>query len=153
MKSSGPSGESFLYRVLNLSVGSLRRCVLPASPTEKRPKRVYFSLRLCPHHSPSLMANPDFTSVKGPATWRVDGRPRYKYNAWIVEGKGPKDRKDPKGCNRDVPPILPLQLPDKILNLHSFFRKPLHSILILVTWRKITAYSISCQRKYRSNVP
>jgi branched-chain amino acid transport system substrate-binding protein len=35
----------------------------------------------------SLMANPDFNSVKGPAKWRVDGRPRYKYNAWIVEGK------------------------------------------------------------------
>jgi len=41
-----------------------------------------------------LMAKPDFDSVKGPAKWRVDGRPRYKYNAWIVEGKGPKDRKD-----------------------------------------------------------
>jgi branched-chain amino acid transport system substrate-binding protein len=44
----------------------------------------------------ALMANPDFNSVKGPAKWRVDGRPRFKYNAWIVEGKGPKDRKDPK---------------------------------------------------------
>ena len=44
----------------------------------------------------SLMAKPEFASVKGPAKWRVDGRPQFKYNAWIVEGKGPKDRKDPK---------------------------------------------------------
>ncbi|HSR09835.1 MAG TPA: ABC transporter substrate-binding protein [Thermodesulfobacteriota bacterium] len=44
----------------------------------------------------SLMAKPNFSSVKGPAKWRVDGRPQFKYNSWIVEGKGPKDRKDPK---------------------------------------------------------
>jgi branched-chain amino acid transport system substrate-binding protein len=44
----------------------------------------------------ALMAKPEFTTAKGPAKWRVDGRPAYKYNSWIVEGKGPKVRKDPK---------------------------------------------------------
>lgn len=44
----------------------------------------------------ALMAKPNFNSVKGPAKWRVDGRPQFKYNSWIVEGKGPKDRKDIK---------------------------------------------------------
>jgi branched-chain amino acid transport system substrate-binding protein len=47
----------------------------------------------------ALMANPDWTSVKGPAKWRIDGRPMYKYFTWIVEGKGPGarsgDRYDP----------------------------------------------------------
>ena len=44
----------------------------------------------------ALMAKPEFNTAKGPAKWRIDGRPAYKYNSWIVEGKGPKDRKDPK---------------------------------------------------------
>ena len=44
----------------------------------------------------ALMAKPDFKSAKGPAKWRVDGRPQYKYNSWIVEGKGPAARKHPK---------------------------------------------------------
>ncbi len=34
----------------------------------------------------ALMKNPNFNTAKGPATWRADGRPRYKYNAWIITG-------------------------------------------------------------------
>jgi branched-chain amino acid transport system substrate-binding protein len=44
----------------------------------------------------ALMAKPDFKSAKGPAKWRIDGRPQYKYNSWIVEGKGPAVRQHPK---------------------------------------------------------
>ena len=44
----------------------------------------------------AIMDNPKFEGPKGPATWRVDGRARYKYTSFIVEGKGPKERKDPK---------------------------------------------------------
>lgn len=42
----------------------------------------------------ALMGKPDYMSVKGPAKWRVDGRPDYKYAKFIVDGKGPKDKKD-----------------------------------------------------------
>lgn len=42
----------------------------------------------------ALMDKPDFMSVKGPATWRVDGRPSYKYAYFIVDGKSPKEKKD-----------------------------------------------------------
>ncbi|MBM4332202.1 MAG: ABC transporter substrate-binding protein [Deltaproteobacteria bacterium] len=42
----------------------------------------------------ALMGKPDFMSVKGPAKWRVDGRPDYKYAKFIVDGKGPKDKRD-----------------------------------------------------------
>lgn len=44
----------------------------------------------------SLMENPDFESPKGPVTWRIDGTPMYKYWAFVLEGKGPGDRTDPK---------------------------------------------------------
>ncbi len=44
----------------------------------------------------ALMDNPEFMSVKGPAKWRIDGRPHYRYSSFIVEGKGPKERKDMK---------------------------------------------------------
>lgn len=40
----------------------------------------------------ALMAHPDWTSVKGPAKWRMDGRPMYKYFTWIVEGKAAGSR-------------------------------------------------------------
>ncbi len=40
----------------------------------------------------ALMAKPDWKGPKGPARWRVDGRPVYKYATYIVEGKGPKER-------------------------------------------------------------
>jgi len=42
----------------------------------------------------ALMGKPDFMSVKGPATWRVDGRPLYKYAYFIAEGKPMDQRKD-----------------------------------------------------------
>ncbi len=42
----------------------------------------------------ALMGKPDFMSVKGPAKWRVDGRPDFKYAKFIVDGKGPKDKRD-----------------------------------------------------------
>jgi hypothetical protein len=42
----------------------------------------------------ALMDNPNFMSVKGPATWRIDGRPSYKYAKFILDGKPPKERKD-----------------------------------------------------------
>ncbi len=41
----------------------------------------------------ALMANPVWTGAKGEAKWRKDGRCIYKYFDWIVEGKGPADRK------------------------------------------------------------
>ncbi|MCX5907585.1 MAG: ABC transporter substrate-binding protein [Deltaproteobacteria bacterium] len=42
----------------------------------------------------ALMDKPDFMSVKGPAKWRVDGRPFYKYAYFIMDGKSPKEKKD-----------------------------------------------------------
>ncbi|NWF92925.1 MAG: ABC transporter substrate-binding protein [Syntrophaceae bacterium] len=44
----------------------------------------------------AIMDNPVFESVKGSAKWRVDGRPLYRFSSFIVEGKGPKERKDMK---------------------------------------------------------
>ncbi len=41
----------------------------------------------------ALMANPVWTGAKGEAKWRKDGRCMYKYFDWIVEGKGPDERK------------------------------------------------------------
>ena len=43
----------------------------------------------------ALMKNPNFLTAKGPAAWRVDGRPRYKYNAWIISGL-PADKRTSK---------------------------------------------------------
>ncbi|MFH1243458.1 MAG: ABC transporter substrate-binding protein [Pseudomonadota bacterium] len=42
----------------------------------------------------ALLDNPKFMSVKGPATWRLDGRPSYKYAKFIADGKPAKERKD-----------------------------------------------------------
>lgn len=42
----------------------------------------------------ALMNKPDYMSVKGPAKWRIDGRPNYKYAKFICDGKGPKERRD-----------------------------------------------------------
>jgi branched-chain amino acid transport system substrate-binding protein len=42
----------------------------------------------------ALMDKPGFMSVKGPATWRIDGRPSYKYAYFILDGKSPKAKKD-----------------------------------------------------------
>jgi branched-chain amino acid transport system substrate-binding protein len=41
-----------------------------------------------------LMDHPHFMSVKGPASWRIDGRPSYKYAYFILDGKSPKEKKD-----------------------------------------------------------
>jgi branched-chain amino acid transport system substrate-binding protein len=43
----------------------------------------------------ALMANNGaFTSVKGPARWREDHAAVYKYAAFLVRGKGPKEQKN-----------------------------------------------------------
>lgn len=44
----------------------------------------------------ALTASPAFDSVKGKATWRQDRQPLFKYSAFVVVGKGAKERKDPK---------------------------------------------------------
>ena len=33
-------------------------------------------------------------SVKGPASWREDGRPMYKFAKFILDGKPAKERED-----------------------------------------------------------
>jgi branched-chain amino acid transport system substrate-binding protein len=42
----------------------------------------------------AIMDKPDFMGPKGPAKWRIDGRPSYKYAYFILDGKGSKARKD-----------------------------------------------------------
>ncbi len=42
----------------------------------------------------AIMASPSFDSMKGKGTWRIDHQPIFKYNAFVVKGKGPKERKD-----------------------------------------------------------
>jgi hypothetical protein len=43
--------------------------------------------------SASLRANNgQFNSVKGPARWREDHAAEYKYAAFLVKGKGPKEQ-------------------------------------------------------------
>ena len=42
----------------------------------------------------ALMDNPEFMSVKGPASWRMDGRVAYKYAKFIADGKPAKERRD-----------------------------------------------------------
>ncbi len=44
----------------------------------------------------AVAAKPDFKTMKGPATWRADHQPNFKYNAFVVVGKGPAERSDPK---------------------------------------------------------
>jgi len=44
----------------------------------------------------AIMSNPKFDSMKGPGTWRVDHEPLFKYGAFVVVGKGEKERKDKK---------------------------------------------------------
>ncbi len=41
----------------------------------------------------ALMKNNKFDSMKGPGTWRVDRHPLFKYGAFVVVGKGAKERK------------------------------------------------------------
>jgi branched-chain amino acid transport system substrate-binding protein len=40
----------------------------------------------------ALMDNPSFMSVKGPAKWRIDGRPEYEYAMFMADGKPAKER-------------------------------------------------------------
>lgn len=42
----------------------------------------------------ALLENPEFMGFKGPAKWRPDGRPFYKYAYFVGEGKGPEERAD-----------------------------------------------------------
>ncbi len=44
--------------------------------------------------SNAIMAKPLFDSMKGPGTWRKDHQPLFKYGAFVVKGKGPRERKD-----------------------------------------------------------
>ena len=46
--------------------------------------------------SKALMANPKFNSMKGQGMWRPDHQPLFKYGAFVVVGKGAKERKDKK---------------------------------------------------------
>jgi branched-chain amino acid transport system substrate-binding protein len=41
----------------------------------------------------AIMSQPMFPSMKGPGTWRADHQPIFKYGAFVVRGKGPKERK------------------------------------------------------------
>lgn len=41
----------------------------------------------------AIMASPQFPSMKGPGTWRIDHQPVFKYGAFVVKGKGPAERK------------------------------------------------------------
>lgn len=41
----------------------------------------------------AIMAKPQFPSMKGPGKWRIDHQPVFKYGAFVVKGKGPKERK------------------------------------------------------------
>ena len=45
----------------------------------------------------AIMANPTFESMKGQGTWRADHQPIFKYNAFVVVGKGVAERKIPSG--------------------------------------------------------
>jgi branched-chain amino acid transport system substrate-binding protein len=44
----------------------------------------------------ALMKSPGFDTMKGHATWRADHQPTFRYGAFVVQGKGAKERKDPK---------------------------------------------------------
>jgi branched-chain amino acid transport system substrate-binding protein len=41
----------------------------------------------------AIMQKPQFESMKGTAQWRTDHQPMFKYGAFVVRGKGPKERK------------------------------------------------------------
>ncbi len=46
--------------------------------------------------SKAIMASPSFDSMKGKGVWRDDHQPIFKYNAFVVVGKGAAERKDQK---------------------------------------------------------
>ncbi len=37
----------------------------------------------------------EFNTMKGPAKWREDHQPVYKYATFLVKGKGPREQKNP----------------------------------------------------------
>lgn len=41
----------------------------------------------------AITKSPEFPSMKGPGKWRKDHQPVFKYGAFVVVGKGPKERK------------------------------------------------------------
>jgi branched-chain amino acid transport system substrate-binding protein len=43
----------------------------------------------------AIAEHPVFQSMKGEGTWREDHEPSFKYNAFVVVGKGLSERKDP----------------------------------------------------------
>lgn len=59
------------------------------------------SLSIAQSNDPAAVAkaiadSPFFQSMKGEGRWREDHQPLFKYNAFVVVGKGPKERKDPQ---------------------------------------------------------
>jgi branched-chain amino acid transport system substrate-binding protein len=50
----------------------------------------------------AIMAHPTFDSMKGPGTWRADHQPLFKYGAFVVVGKGAKERKNPQDLVRII---------------------------------------------------
>lgn len=44
----------------------------------------------------ALKTHPKFDSIRGPAVWREDHQPLYKYGAFVVVGKGANERADKK---------------------------------------------------------
>jgi branched-chain amino acid transport system substrate-binding protein len=44
----------------------------------------------------ALQGSREFDSIKGKASWRDDHQPIFKYSAFVVVGKGAKERKDPR---------------------------------------------------------
>lgn len=40
----------------------------------------------------ALLDNPDFLTMKGPGSWRIDQQPFYQYGAFVVQGRNPDER-------------------------------------------------------------
>jgi len=61
-------------------------------------KALIRGIELAPSTAPkkvaeAIMKKPEFPSMKGPGKWREDHQPFFKYGAFVVVGKGPKERK------------------------------------------------------------
>jgi branched-chain amino acid transport system substrate-binding protein len=80
MKAYGEPPDPFCVPAY-FSVKEVARAIESAQSTD--PAKMY----------QALMANPVWTGAKGAAKWREDGRCIYKYVDFIVEGKGPDERK------------------------------------------------------------
>ena len=71
----------------------------------------------------AIMSQPQFPSMKGPGTWRMDHQPVFKYGAFVVVGKGPAERTGKWDLVKVVPPA-PIAAPiicrcskPKVINL------------------------------------